>query len=157
MVGEIADVGPVSVNGSSPAAEPGKREPIPDDVRWDVWLRDDFRCRRCHIHRNLVIDHVVPVAEGGTNAPENLQTLCSSCNGHKSTTGWEQLIEKEAGCAIYCDHSTAELRQTARQVLYQFMTSDPTVIHGEFGLKSDLARVDVAFRLLERIRLEAKP
>lgn len=33
----------------------------------------------------FVIDHIVPIAEGGTTAMENLAFACGGCNGHKYT------------------------------------------------------------------------
>jgi 5-methylcytosine-specific restriction endonuclease McrA len=49
--------------------------------------RDGFRCRRCGHGPDvapLVVDHVVPVAKGGTRDDANLQTLCQPCNCGKS-------------------------------------------------------------------------
>lgn len=37
------------------------------------------------------VDHVVPVARGGTNAPANLITMCRSCNSSKGATLPEEL------------------------------------------------------------------
>ena len=34
-------------------------------------------------YRTLEIDHIIPVALGGTNAVENLQILCTTCNARK--------------------------------------------------------------------------
>lgn len=31
----------------------------------------------------LVIDHIIPIAKGGTNDPDNLRVMCSLCNDHK--------------------------------------------------------------------------
>lgn len=56
-------------------------------LRARVMERDDFRCRRCGSgprDARLVIDHVVPVAAGGTGVESNLQTLCEDCNSGKS-------------------------------------------------------------------------
>jgi hypothetical protein len=33
----------------------------------------------------FVIDHIVPIAEGGITAMENLALSCGGCNGHKYT------------------------------------------------------------------------
>jgi 5-methylcytosine-specific restriction endonuclease McrA len=52
-----------------------------------VFERDEFRCRRCGAGPDdgarLVVDHVVPVARGGTGELANLQTLCEPCNQGK--------------------------------------------------------------------------
>jgi hypothetical protein len=56
--------------------------------RYSVLKRDKFRCRICGNSADngatLEIDHVVPVAKGGTNDFANLQTLCFECNRGKS-------------------------------------------------------------------------
>src|SRR5690606_35598038 len=36
--------------------------------------------RRCKSRHNLQIEHILPVARGGTNAPENLTVLCGQHN-----------------------------------------------------------------------------
>ena len=41
-------------------------------------------CKFCPSKENLTIDHIIPLSKGGTNNPDNLQTLCSSCNKKKS-------------------------------------------------------------------------
>lgn len=68
-----------------------KREKIPPKLRRAVFMRDGFRCQECgafpgeHKDVFLEVDHVVPVAKGGTNHINNLQTLCSVCNIGKGT------------------------------------------------------------------------
>ena len=42
-------------------------------------------CGMCGTVKNLTIDHMIPVARGGTSVVENLQTLCGSCNSFKGT------------------------------------------------------------------------
>jgi hypothetical protein len=74
-----------------PPAQCGTREssrrkaPIPKELRWAVWERDDFTCQHCGARRNLSIDHIVPEALGGLTVIENLQTLCGPCNSAKGT------------------------------------------------------------------------
>ena len=49
----------------------------------DFILERDGCCLRCGSEKDLVIDHVDPVALGGTNHRDNLQTLCQACNSWK--------------------------------------------------------------------------
>jgi 5-methylcytosine-specific restriction endonuclease McrA len=41
------------------------------------------RCLRCGSSGDLTVDHIVPLALGGSNTIENVQPLCSECNGIK--------------------------------------------------------------------------
>jgi len=59
------------------------RRTIPRDVQRAVWDRDDWRCRHCNTHKNLTVDHIVPLSKGGTDDLDNLQTLCGPCNSRK--------------------------------------------------------------------------
>ena len=62
------------------------RIPIPDSVRQYVYQRDNFQCQSCgktHLETKLNIDHIVPLAKGGSNDMSNLQTLCQACNQRK--------------------------------------------------------------------------
>lgn len=54
---------------------------IPDDVREQ--LLNNARCEHCGSFEDLQIDHVVPIAKGGTNKVKNLQVLCKKCNQRK--------------------------------------------------------------------------
>ncbi len=52
------------------------------------WQRQNWRadkCLWCDSIENLVLDHIIPVADGGINLKENCQTLCQPCNIWKST------------------------------------------------------------------------
>ena len=52
--------------------------------RFLVFERDRYRCRICgRSGIELEVDHVVPVAQGGSDASDNLQTLCFDCNRGK--------------------------------------------------------------------------
>lgn len=70
------------------------RTPVSKRLRYEVMRRDDFTCRYCRrSDLPLEIDHVVPVALGGADAPENLVAACEDCNAGKAATGAdEQLV-----------------------------------------------------------------
>lgn len=45
-----------------------------------IFERDGNKCLCCGATERLSIDHILPRVLGGTDEPENLQTLCLSCN-----------------------------------------------------------------------------
>jgi hypothetical protein len=65
------------------------RKPISRTVRFEVFKRDSFKCQYCGRAAPdvlLHIDHMKPVADGGTNDILNLITSCAECNGGKGAT-----------------------------------------------------------------------
>jgi 5-methylcytosine-specific restriction enzyme A len=56
---------------------------FPQVVREYVFDRDNHQCKSCGQTTKLSIDHIVPLASGGSNDISNLQTLCRSCNSRK--------------------------------------------------------------------------
>lgn len=57
-----------------------------DDIA-AIMKRQRSRCAYCQVKltsKTKTIDHIVPVARGGTNAPSNLQITCMPCNRRKS-------------------------------------------------------------------------
>ncbi|MGH3053656.1 MAG: HNH endonuclease [Gaiellaceae bacterium] len=64
--------------------QPGKREPIPERVRHEVWRRDGGQCVDCGSRVNLEFDHIVPWSKGGANTARNLELRCQTCNRKKA-------------------------------------------------------------------------
>ncbi|MCT7949805.1 HNH endonuclease [Ancylothrix sp. C2] len=63
------------------------RIPIPPEVRKYVYQRNNYQCQSCgktHQETQLSIDHIIPLAKGGSNDVSNLQTLCLTCNQKKT-------------------------------------------------------------------------
>ena len=56
---------------------------VPEELRQKTFDRDGRKCVICGAKEDLSIDHIIPRSKGGTNDPENLQTLCRSCNSSK--------------------------------------------------------------------------
>ena len=81
------------------AKEVAKRRRISPTQRKSVLERDGYKCRICGISRQylddkapglgeylrLEIDHIVPIAQGGTSDESNLQCLCWRCNSLKGS------------------------------------------------------------------------
>lgn len=59
---------------------------IPENVRNEVWRRDQGKCVQCSSVRNLEFDHLIPLSKGGSNTTRNLQLLCETCNRRKSAS-----------------------------------------------------------------------
>ncbi|MEA5537290.1 HNH endonuclease [Crocosphaera sp. XPORK-15E] len=62
------------------------RIPIPKSVRDYIFQRDNYQCKSCGKKQQetiLNIDHIIPLAKGGSNDMSNLQTLCQPCNQQK--------------------------------------------------------------------------
>jgi hypothetical protein len=73
-------------NGANPRARQPARRPLPLSVRFAVLKRDRFTCVYCGKSPPAVaieVDHVDPVALGGTDDVGNLVTSCRDCNGGK--------------------------------------------------------------------------
>lgn len=77
--------GPGYEDNSRKEKVPYTKQPIPPELRWAVWERDNFTCQRCGSRRHLAVDHKHPESKGGTLDMDNLQTLCVPCNTKKGT------------------------------------------------------------------------
>jgi hypothetical protein len=51
-------------------------------------------CGLCGSEQDLTIDHVIPLAEGGTNDEQNLRVLCQRCNFRKGPVPplWQRIL-----------------------------------------------------------------
>lgn len=71
---------PVAGDGNTMAA---KRADVSKKLSFEVFKRDGSRCEYCGAAAPdvlLVLDHVKPIAEGGTNDILNPVTSCDPCN-----------------------------------------------------------------------------
>ncbi|MGE5522596.1 MAG: HNH endonuclease [Rhodospirillaceae bacterium] len=53
-------------------------------LREFVFHRDGYQRKHCGSTEKLVPDHIVSRRNGGAHHPDNLQTLCDSCNARKA-------------------------------------------------------------------------
>jgi 5-methylcytosine-specific restriction endonuclease McrA len=67
-----------------------RRSGLKLSVRWSILSRDNRRCVVCGSSAEqgatLEVDHIISVADGGTDQPENLRTLCFDCNRGKGAS-----------------------------------------------------------------------
>lgn len=97
-------------------------------LRFEILRRDGHRCRYCGagaLAAPLTVDHVTPLALGGTDDPSNLATACEPCNSGKTSTlpesGALALTELSAtpldllqgAWGLLADHTPSELRAPA--------------------------------------------
>jgi hypothetical protein len=91
-------------------------------LRFEILRRDDHTCRYCGAQAPdvpLRVDHVVPVALGGTDDPSNLVTACEPCNTGKSSIAPDSpLVSDIAADALRWARAmatVAELRAAGRR------------------------------------------
>ena len=77
-----------------------KRKGISKKTRFEVFKRDSFKCQYCGKTAPdtiLVVDHIVPVKDGGDNELTNLVTACDVCNQGKGARSLDDntVVEKQ--------------------------------------------------------------
>lgn len=81
-------------------------------VRFDVFKRDGFQCQYCGATPPSVIlqvDHIQPVADGGSNDADNLVTSCQPCNIGKGARALSSVPESLKERAERTEEAEAQL------------------------------------------------
>ncbi|WP_306674693.1 HNH endonuclease [Burkholderia cepacia] len=69
-----------------------------DVIRKRIRKRDGYCCRACGIAvRAGVVDHIKPLAQGGSNEDENLQLLCKECHDDKTNADQGYKVRRRVG------------------------------------------------------------
>lgn len=87
-----------------------KRSKMAKPSRYNVALRDGFRCQYCGDDiaiNSCTLDHVFPVSRGGHTDWANLVTSCSRCNTHKGS----KLIKPQRKPHEPSIHELSEIRR----------------------------------------------
>lgn len=90
-----------------------ERKSIGAKARFEIFKRDRFTCQYCGGHPPnavLRVDHIVAVANGGNNDPDNLVTACSVCNGGKGARSLNVIPQSLAERANEVQEREAQLR-----------------------------------------------
>ena len=118
----------------------GKRKEVSKTTRFEVFKRDGFICGYCGRHPPAVMleaDHIISVAEGGSNDESNLITSCADCNRGKGARPLEKapasiaerteiLIEKEEQIRAYQELRQREETRITDEAVWVLDTLDPT-------------------------------
>ena len=59
-------------------------------TRFNLFLRDEFRCQYCGSKGDLTFDHVLPRCRGGITSWQNVVAACSPCNLRKGSKTLKQ-------------------------------------------------------------------
>ncbi|MFJ2114155.1 HNH endonuclease [Streptomyces sp. NPDC087850] len=60
-------------------------------IRPRALVRDNFACASCGGREELEVDHITPIARGGTWTLDNAQTLCKPCHTRKTIRDRQRL------------------------------------------------------------------
>lgn len=111
-------------------------------TRYEVLRRDDHTCRYCGGQPpdvKLTVDHVIPVALGGSDKPSNLVAACADCNAGKSSTNpddplvavvtedavqWGRAMQKATEEFLADRDKAAELRRPFTKAWDRWMVGD---------------------------------
>lgn len=64
----------------APDVKNSSRQYISVKTRQEVWKKSEGKCSVCQSDFALEIDHIKPIAHGGSSDPNNLRILCRKCN-----------------------------------------------------------------------------
>jgi len=82
----------INLQRGAPAATERIRGYTLTKIRERILLRDDYTCRICgHVSIKLVVDHIIPLGDGGSESDNNRQSLCFNCHIQKTA---KELFEK---------------------------------------------------------------
>ncbi len=70
----------LDVRGPGKAILRKSQRMIDQNVSWEVFRRDGYRCRYCGREAPLTVDHVILWEQGGASVVDNLISACRRCN-----------------------------------------------------------------------------
>jgi hypothetical protein len=134
---------------------------IGKSLRFETFKRDGFVCQYCGASppkATLEVDHIVPVAGGGGNEPDNLTTACFDCNRGKAARSLDVVPQSLADKAALTAEREEQLRgyQTIMQDRRERIESEVwQVIERWTGEKSTShEKFNAIKRFIERIGVD---
>jgi hypothetical protein len=130
------------------------RQSLSKKLRFDVFKRDGFICFYCGAHPSetvtLEVDHIHPVAEGGTNEIDNLVTACFDCNRGKSA----ELLSSAPPSLAEKTELIAE-REAQIRAYYEILEARKRRLDDEMWAVADVLMERFADETILRTRLES--
>lgn len=115
-----------------------ERKPLSKKTRFDVFKRDGFVCQYCGATPPKVVlevDHITPVASGGTNAMSNLLTACFDCNRGKGAMHLSAIPESLTAQAEIVAEKLEQIRAYERLIKRKKKTEDASINEVESALQ----------------------
>lgn len=106
---------------------PDDSRPISRRVRFEILRRDGHTCRYCGGTAPdvvLTVDHVIPVALGGSNDPSNLVTACRDCNSGKTSTSPDEHVVADVAADALQWAKALTAAAEARRVEYAIIDAE---------------------------------
>ncbi len=133
------------------------RKTLSKRVRFEIFKRDSFTCRYCGAQAPTVvleIDHIEPVAKGGSNHALNLITSCSGCNRGKSDRRLDDnsMVTRQRLQAAEAQERAEQIRMMARWQR-ELLKADDLATDACLALWNEQA---LTFRAPEEARRELK-
>lgn len=122
-----------------------KRKALTKKTRFEVFKRDKFTCQYCGFKAPdvvLNVDHIDPVASGGTNELTNLITSCFDCNSGKK----DRRLDDDS--AVAKQRKQLELIQERREQIELML---------EWKKSLDELESDAGLMLVEYLESKIKP
>lgn len=106
------------------------RKSLKPVTRFEVFKRDGFACQYCGQKPPAVVlqvDHIIPVARGGTDVIDNLLTACQPCNQGKAARPLEVMPESLSERAAEMQEKRDQLRAYERMLKKEKKRVDESV------------------------------
>lgn len=93
----------LDVRGPGKAILRKSQRVIDQNIAWQVYKRDSYRCRYCGREAPLTVDHVILWENGGATVPENLVSSCRRCNKLRGNMEYDKWIDSEEYTRVSSD------------------------------------------------------
>lgn len=145
-----------------------KRKTLPKRLRFEILKRDGFTCAYCGARPpNIVlhVDHIEPVAEGGSDDPDNLVTSCEHCNRGKGAIPLQatadahlrvRRMERERAMAEVADAYNAWLEEKRKRLdaAAELMADEWAMMSGRHSFLTEHGMHTVRYLLRNLVREE---